>query len=75
MKFKPNIEVTLLNFRLSDAYNTEFLEKFDEAKGDAKCAGCGKDAIQRCSRCHKVWYCNRECQVNHWNEHSTNCSP
>ncbi|CAG9858510.1 unnamed protein product [Phyllotreta striolata] len=59
--------------KLCEAYNTELLEKL-EAKQDAKCASCGKEAIQRCSRCHQVWYCGRQCQVDHWKEHSTDCS-
>ncbi|XP_057654696.1 zinc finger MYND domain-containing protein 10 [Diorhabda carinulata] len=60
--------------RLTDAYNTELLEKF-EATEEAKCAKCGRDAIQRCSRCRAVWYCNKACQVEHWNIHKDECNP
>ncbi|XP_023019578.1 zinc finger MYND domain-containing protein 10 [Leptinotarsa decemlineata] len=58
--------------KLSDAYNAELLEKF-EVKSQAKCAQCGKEAIQRCGRCQKAWYCNRICQTDHWGEHKKQC--
>ncbi|XP_028130564.1 zinc finger MYND domain-containing protein 10 [Diabrotica virgifera virgifera] len=58
--------------RLSNAYNTELLEMF-EAQGEEKCARCENNASKRCSRCHNVWYCSRECQVEHWNIHKERC--
>jgi hypothetical protein len=27
-----------------------------------RCQTCGKDATKRCSQCHQVVYCGRECQ-------------
>ncbi|KAG5891672.1 hypothetical protein JTB14_020090 [Gonioctena quinquepunctata] len=58
--------------KLSETYNAELLEKF-ESKGQANCAQCGKEAIQRCSRCHKAWYCTKKCQVDHWADHKSQC--
>ena len=26
-----------------------------------------------CSRCKTVWYCSRECQVQHWKQHKKVC--
>lgn len=42
-----------------------------------KCGFCShqpeKDLI--CSRCHKVYYCNAQCQKNHWKQHKHVCIP
>lgn len=37
------------------------------------CAGCGKDATLRCSRCKKYYYCTRSCQRSHWSVHKRPC--
>ena len=38
------------------------------------CASCGaNDPSKQCSRCEKVMYCNRECQVAHWGQHKSDC--
>jgi hypothetical protein len=37
------------------------------------CSNCREEASQRCSRCQKVWYCGRECQVGDWKRHKTSC--
>jgi len=39
------------------------------------CAGCGveRDDLMRCSRCKKVAYCCRDCQVSNWKEHKGPC--
>eukprot|EP00486_Rosalina_sp_Unknown_P006622 CAMPEP_0201571550 /NCGR_PEP_ID=MMETSP0190_2-20130828/14400_1 /ASSEMBLY_ACC=CAM_ASM_000263 /TAXON_ID=37353 /ORGANISM="Rosalina sp." /LENGTH=363 /DNA_ID=CAMNT_0047996337 /DNA_START=395 /DNA_END=1486 /DNA_ORIENTATION=+ len=40
------------------------------------CAYCGKDGdLSRCSSCRQAYYCNRECQVAHWDVHSIICQP
>jgi hypothetical protein len=40
-----------------------------------QCAACGAESRERrqCSRCRTVYYCNRECQKAHWNEHKAVC--
>jgi hypothetical protein len=38
-----------------------------------KCAICGKDAINRCSKCNQVSYCSRECQKTDWKSHKLEC--
>jgi hypothetical protein len=40
------------------------------------CALCEKpgDSLQSCARCRAVAYCNRNCQMAHWNEHKQNCT-
>ena len=39
----------------------------------AQCYMCGKVTDQRCSRCHEVWYCGREHQLQHWATHKHLC--
>eukprot|EP00123_Amoebidium_parasiticum_P015180 comp22824_c0_seq1/m.35871 comp22824_c0_seq1/g.35871 ORF comp22824_c0_seq1/g.35871 comp22824_c0_seq1/m.35871 type:complete len:261 (-) comp22824_c0_seq1:552-1334(-) len=34
---------------------------------------CGGDAFKRCSGCHTVWYCEKECQLAHWSKHKSVC--
>lgn len=40
-----------------------------------ECQNCSKQNCSlRCSRCHLVYYCNRECQVAHWKaKHKRDC--
>lgn len=57
----------------------KFAEMYSGTNIDAlsegfKCAHCLKTATQRCSRCKSVWYCSRECQVDHYKkEHKHVC--
>ena len=47
-----------------------------EATGiDGRCNNCGSfsDENQCCSKCHKVYYCSRECQVSDWPRHKPIC--
>lgn len=41
------------------------------------CGNCSrylaKHKRKRCSGCHCTWYCNRDCQVKHWNCHKKWC--
>ena len=41
----------------------------------SNCAGCGvkRDDLKKCSRCKKVAYCARECQLAHFNSHKGPC--
>jgi len=47
-------------------------------RGKTRCNACGKDisaALQRCSRCQKAVYCNKDCQKAHWAKHKATCNP
>lgn len=57
---------SLLNLYGSDVY--------DEFLGDPKCAECGEEATQRCSKCKTEWYCSRECQLKRWKAHKPICA-
>ena len=38
------------------------------------CDGCGAASPQKCcSRCYSYYYCSKQCQVAHWNEHKSLC--
>ena len=36
-------------------------------------AGCGEEALERCSLCAGAKYCGRKCQKKHWPEHKGQC--
>ena len=35
----------------------------------------GKRKLSKCSKCHTITYCGRECQVADWPRHAWNCIP
>lgn len=43
-----------------------------------KCGGCRLerplDKVEKCGRCKLVYYCNIECQRNHWRAHKESCN-
>lgn len=57
--------------RLAEFYSNSIFEGLVDG---FKCEKCSKEATKRCSRCKKVWYCSKECQVSHWPQHSQGCS-
>ena len=63
-KYKKDMEI------ISDVYSWNNLEYFME---DPKCASCGKDAANRCSKCKSEWYCGRDCQIKRWKLHKEFC--
>jgi len=38
-----------------------------------RCQLCGKRGDYKCSKCGKVCYCSRECQIRDWKTHKNNC--
>jgi len=69
------------------------LQKLDKHEGKTtpsfipkpfECASCyrphdpSENKLNACNRCHRVYYCGRECQVKHWkrylNGHKQNCN-
>lgn len=37
------------------------------------CIKCCKPSTKQCSKCRRVWYCSRECQVTDWKTHKESC--
>uniref|UniRef100_A0A8C5PJF8 Zinc finger MYND domain-containing protein 10 n=1 Tax=Leptobrachium leishanense TaxID=445787 RepID=A0A8C5PJF8_9ANUR len=64
-------ELQLQAQRWAQTYNMDVMETLVPDK--PKCGSCGSEAAKRCSRCQNEWYCNRECQVKHWQKHKKAC--
>jgi len=39
----------------------------------AVCDGVHENGNKRCSGCYLIWYCSRDCQVGHWDQHREEC--
>ncbi|XP_068084363.1 zinc finger MYND domain-containing protein 10 [Anabrus simplex] len=52
-------------------YDLDVLQALSQDKRN--CSFCGDKATKRCSRCKVTWYCGRECQVQHWPSHRSEC--
>lgn len=61
-KAAENQEFELM-VKFADIYSSQNAEILTEG---FKCANCFKPASQRCARCKTVWYCSKECQVDHF---------
>jgi hypothetical protein len=49
------------------------MENIEETQ--SVCVYCNKTAKQKCSRCHSVYYCNKDCQSEHYRIHKQSCKP
>eukprot|EP01032_Pedospumella_encystans_P019156 gene19156-21790_t len=52
---------------------TESTEGETEADTNGEKKVC--EALKMCQRCHRAWYCSKECQVNGWKSHKAQCRP
>eukprot|EP00658_Telonema_sp_P-2_P027503 TRINITY_DN2121_c0_g1_i5.p1 TRINITY_DN2121_c0_g1~~TRINITY_DN2121_c0_g1_i5.p1 ORF type:complete len:226 (+),score=24.75 TRINITY_DN2121_c0_g1_i5:150-827(+) len=50
------------------------LETLRVDEQDPACTVCGQASAARCSRCRQAWYCSRECQVQDWPSHRSQCT-
>src|SRR6184192_371695 len=48
-------------------------EILDKNGNRARDCSCGKPNACRCSRCKKVSYCGRDCQIKDWPDHKAVC--
>ena len=57
--------------------NRDWFLRFIEKNKENMCHTCHKvaqdNALKTCSRCKKVKYCSKECQVKDWKLHKKNC--
>lgn len=63
--------------KFARAYEAKIIELEDVANRidpQKVCSNCSKsNCSSRCSRCKKVFYCSRTCQVEHWPSHKLVC--
>ena len=54
-----------------------FIEPLTDRQTCFKCQQTvtGKKKLSKCSRCHAITYCGKECQKEDWARHSWNCVP
>jgi hypothetical protein len=38
-----------------------------------KCEACGRESTNRCSRCHRLFFCDQACLKNIWKTHKITC--
>lgn len=70
--------------KLSEAYNVERIMELEGGAAVAaqqpsssnlhKCGQCQGAAEKKCSKCELVFYCSRDCQVQHWSTHKSFCN-
>ena len=53
----------------------EGYRRMRERERESKCSYCGKttENLKKCTRCHAVQYCNKDCQQKHWKLHKASC--
>jgi hypothetical protein len=74
---KATIENVKLNFKNLEKIRAAIMKEKNKTNVYS-CAVCNKPdsdqlKLKRCSRCHKVYYCSRECQVKDWKQHAASC--
>jgi hypothetical protein len=70
------INSTRLISLIMDEFREEVLHKTKQKSISATysvCQVCNAKVTKRCSACHTVGYCSRECQKKHWPEHKKVC--
>lgn len=62
-------------FEVSFLVPARVLTPDESEKVQKKCANssCGKPASRTCSRCKVAYYCCRDCQTAHWQQHKRPC--
>lgn len=66
-------DILALAKKLTNAYNTDYLESLEENSQENLCGNCNKKADKKCSKCEAVYYCSRNCQVENWPVHKSQC--
>ena len=76
-KHKENCQyaqnVNLKKHDSTSHYQSE--SKLDSFLQSTRCAQCFQESakLKARSKCHTVYYCNKECQQKHWKEHKKTC--
>ena len=70
-----------MNPKLKEIFGKKYTENVKISRvwnlGESKeiCGYCGdkKKERKKCTGCYHIWYCNKECQLQHWEEHKEDC--
>ena len=70
--FNPKL-MDLFRSKYSKDVKTSRVENTEASK--EKCGNCEekKKDRKKCTGCFHIWYCNRECQLQHWDKHKSDC--
>ena len=70
--FNPKL-MDLFRSKYSKDVKTSRVENTEANK--EKCGNCEekKKDRKKCTGCFHIWYCNRECQLQHWDKHKSDC--
>jgi hypothetical protein len=62
-----------INTRIQFGKSFEHIFK-SHLNNSPQCSVCGKlGDLKKCSRCKRVYYCTKECQIKSWPDHKLNC--
>ena len=79
-KLPPTLASTAQSMisRFSGQYGVMKARFIGDSFVERSCKVCGKgfqgEKLFRCAGCEKVYYCGKECQRIHWNQHKAGCS-
>merc|ERR1711915_41399 len=70
-----------LNSKLMDLFRNHYSKDVKSSRvqnmenSAEKCGNCQerKKDRKKCTGCFHIWYCNRECQLEHWDKHKSDC--
>ena len=67
-------DISLSNvMEMQPPYWLRFLKVVCSEEDKCSYCKCYKEYLRKCSRCHLVQYCNRDCQEKHWQVHKPDC--
>ena len=70
-----------LNSKLMDLFRNHYSKDVKSSRvqnmenSAEKCGNCQerKKDRKKCTGCFHIWYCNRDCQLQHWDKHKQDC--
>ena len=70
-----------MNPKLKEIFVKKYAENIKKSRvlnleeSKENCGQCGEKKKERkkCTGCYHIWYCNKECQHQHWEEHKHEC--
>ena len=68
-----NDDLQCLSQNLEKCHRKKRLIRMKSPSNITRCGVCDVPASQKCGKCRKVFYCKKEHQLMHWNEHKKAC--